>query len=173
LNPGIAFFKRLVKKNGDMMRARILVVTIAMFCLMDLASAQVVDKKALSLAGAQKIAEAAEAAAISNHLKQSIAILDDGGNLLVFFRMDDAQLAGIQMAVGKARTALNFQGPSKAFADRIVAGQTNVLGLPGMLPAEGGLPLMYDGKMIGAIGVSGASPTQDGQTAATAAATLK
>jgi uncharacterized protein GlcG (DUF336 family) len=156
-----------------MMRARILSLIVVLLSLADSASAQVADKKALTLAGAQKIAAAAQAAAVSNHLKQSIAILDDGGNLLVFYRMDEAQLAGVQMAVGKARTALNFQGPSKGFADRIAAGQMNVLALPGMLPADGGLPLMYEGKIVGAVGVSGASPTQDGQTAATAAAALR
>jgi glc operon protein GlcG len=135
--------------------------------------AQMADKKALTLQEAQKIAAVAEAAAVKNHLRQSIAIIDDGGNLLVFYRMDNAQLAGVKMAQGKAHTALFFQSPSKAFADRITKGQTNVLDLPGLLPADGGLPLMYQGQLVGAVGVSGASPTQDGQTAAAAAAALQ
>jgi glc operon protein GlcG len=136
------------------------------------ASAQFADKKVLTLAGAQKIAAAAQAIAGSKNYRQSIVILDDGGNLLVFYRMDGAQLAGIQVALAKARTALQFQTTSKSFADRILAGQTNVLGLPGAAPIDGGVPLMHDGQIVGAIGVSGASPAQDGETATAAAATL-
>ncbi|TDV33626.1 uncharacterized protein GlcG (DUF336 family) [Paraburkholderia caballeronis] len=135
--------------------------------------AQIADKKALTLAGAQGIVEAALAEAKSSQLRQSIAVVDDGGNLLAFVRMDDAQLAGVQMAVRKARTALLFQGPSKGFADRVAAGQLNVLALPDMLPADGGQPLVYGGKIVGAVGVSGASPAQDGQTALKAAASLQ
>jgi uncharacterized protein GlcG (DUF336 family) len=135
--------------------------------------APVVDKKALTLAGAQGVVDAALSAASSDKLRQSIAVVDDGGNLLAFVRMDDAQLAGIQMAIGKARTALMFQGPSKGFADRIAAGQLNVLALPGVLPADGGQLLVSGGKIVGAIGVSGASPAQDGQTAVKAAASLQ
>ena len=137
------------------------------------ATAQLADKKVLTLAGAQKIADAAHALAVTSNYRQSIAILDDGGNLLVFYRMDGAQLAGFQVSMAKARTALMFQTPSKAFADRVLAGQTNVLGLPGAAPIDGGVPLVHDGKIVGAIGVSGASPAQDGQTATAAAATLE
>jgi uncharacterized protein GlcG (DUF336 family) len=137
------------------------------------AQAQVADKKVLTLAGAQGIVAVALAAAKANQLRQSIAVVDDGGNLLAFVRMDDAQLAGVKMAQGKARTALMFQGPSKGFADRIAAGQVNVLALPDMLPADGGQPLIYAGKLVGAVGVSGASPAQDGQTAVKAAASLQ
>ncbi len=133
----------------------------------------VVTKKTLTLAGAQRIAAAAQAIAVANKFRQSIAVLDDGGNLLLFYRMDGAQLAGVRVAMAKARTALEFQGPSKSFADRILAGQTNVLGLPGAAPIDGGVPLIQDGQIVGAIGVTGASPTQDGQTAVAAAATLK
>jgi glc operon protein GlcG len=136
------------------------------------AAAQFTDKKVLTLAGAQKIAAAAQAIAVSKNYRQSIVILDDGGNMLVFYRMDGAQLAGIKVALAKASTALLFQTTSKSFADRVLAGQTNVLGLPGAAPIDGGVPLMHDGKIVGAIGVSGASPTQDGETATAAAATL-
>ena len=133
----------------------------------------VASKKTLTLAGAQKIAAAAQAIAVANKFRQSVAVLDDGGNLLVFYRMDGAQLAGFRVAMAKAHTALEFQGPSKSFADRILAGQTNVLGLPGAAPIDGGVPLIQDGQIVGAIGVTGASPTQDGQTAVAAAATLR
>ena len=136
------------------------------------ASAQLTDKKALTLAGAQKLAAAAQAIAVSKNYRQSIVVLDDGGNMLVFYRMDGSQLAGIEVALAKARTALLFQTTSKSFADRVLAGQTNVLGLPGAAPIDGGVPLLHDNAVVDAIGVSGASPTQDGETAAAAAATL-
>ena len=155
-----------------MTRLRLAAVAIALFCATGTASAQLADKKILTLAGAQKLAAAAQAIAVSKHYRQSIVVLDDGGNLLVFYRMDGAQLAGIEVALAKARTALMFQTTSKSFADRVLAGQTNVLGLPGAAPIDGGVPLLYDNALVGAIGVSGASPTQDGETAAAAAATL-
>ncbi len=136
------------------------------------ASAQLTDKKALTLAGAQKLAAAAQAIAVSKNYRQSIVVLDDGGNMMVFYRMDGSQLAGIEVALAKARTALLFQTTSKSFADRVLAGQTNVLGLPGAAPIEGGVPLLHDNAIVGAIGVSGASPAQDGETATAAAATL-
>ncbi len=135
--------------------------------------AQLADKKVLTLAGAQQVAAAAQALAVTNGFRQSIVVLDDGGNLLVFYRMDAAQLAGFQVAMAKARTALLFQTTSKSFADRVLAGQTNVLGLPGAAPIDGGVPLMHDGRIVGALGISGASPAQDGQTATAAAATLR
>ncbi len=135
-------------------------------------AASFADKKMLTLAGAQKIADAAHALAVANNYRQSIVVLDDGGNLLVFYRMDGAQLAGFDVSMAKARTALMFQTTSKSFADRVLAGQTNVLGLPGAAPIDGGVPLLHDGRIVGAIGVSGASPTQDGQTATAAAAGL-
>ena len=81
-----------------------------------------------------------------------------GGNLLVFYRMDGAQLAGIQVALAKARTALLFQTTSKSFADRVLAGQTNVLGVPGAAPIDGGIPLMHEDKIVGAIGCQRRQP---------------
>ena len=147
-------------------------LTLAMLLATHAASAQFTDKKVLTLAGAQRIAAAAQSIGASKNYRQSIVILDDGGNLLVFYRMDGAQLAGIQVALAKARTALLFQTTSKSFADRVLAGQTNVLGVPGAAPIDGGIPLMHEDKIVGAIGVSGASPAQDGETATAAAATL-
>ena len=155
------------------MRTTIMLAATVLLATAQGAPAQLADKKVLTLAAAQKIADAAHTLAVTNKYKQCIVVLDDGGNLVVFYRMDDAQLAGFQVAMAKAKTALMFQTPSKAFADRVLAGQTNVLGLPGAAPIDGGVPLMHDGKIVGVIGVSGASPTQDGQTATAAAATLE
>ena len=136
------------------------------------ALAQLADKKVLTLSAAQKLAMAAQTIAVSHNYRQSIVVLDDGGNMLVFYRMDGAQLAGIEVALAKARTALMFQTTSKSFADRVLMGQINVLGLPGAAPIDGGVPLIHDNAILGAIGVSGASPAQDGETATAAAAVL-
>lgn len=149
------------------------VVAWAVMTCAPAAHAQFVDTPVLTLAGAQGLVEAGLAYAHAHHLRQSIAVIDAGGNLMCFVRMDDAQLAGMKMALGKAKTALLFQEPSKGFADRVAAGRLNVLALPDMVPADGGLLLVHDGRIVGAIGVSGAAPEQDGQTAANAAASLR
>ena len=127
----------------------------------------------LTLAGARMVEAAAEAYAASHGYKQSVVVLDGGGNIVVFHRMDNAQLAGFRVALAKARTALEFQGPSKGFADRVLSGQVNVLGLPGAAPIDGGVPLMHGTELVGAVGVTGASPTQDGETAVAAAAAIR
>lgn len=155
------------------MRKHLIAVLLLLIMADGVLAQTVMDRKALTLEGAQRVIDTALATAKANGFRQSIAVLDEGGNLIAFARMDDAQLAGVQMAMGKARTALMFQGPSKDFADRIAAGQLNVLALPGMLPADGGQPIVYGGKIIGAVGVSGASPALDGQTALKAAASLQ
>src|ERR1700743_2658375 len=95
------------RQTGDEMRNH--AMAFLLLVLAHGAQAQVADKKVLTLEGAQGVVETALATAKSNQLRQSIAVVDDGGNLLVFVRMDDAQLAGVQMALGKARTALMFQ----------------------------------------------------------------
>lgn len=132
-----------------------------------------VSRSVLTLAGARKVEAAAEAHAAAHGYKQSVVVLDGGGNLVVFHRMDDAQLAGFRVALAKARTALEFRGPSKGFADRVLAGQVNVLGLPGAAPIDGGVPLMHGTELVGAVGVTGASPAQDGETAVAAAAAIQ
>src|SRR5262245_18122945 len=112
-------------------------------------------RKALTLEGAKQIAAAAEAEAIKNKWNVVIAIVDEGGHLIYLQRMDETQVASADIAPMKARTAATFKRPSKVFEDRANTGGANVLGLPGVLPSEGGLPIMVDGKVIGAIGVSG------------------
>jgi glc operon protein GlcG len=124
--------------------------------------AQLADKKSLTLATAKQIAAAAEAEAVSNKFNMVITILDDGGNLLYLERMDDAQLASVQISQGKAHTALAFKRPTKMMEDGVAAGRTATLSLPGAVMIEGGLPLTVDGKVIGSIGVSGGTSAQDG-----------
>lgn len=128
-------------------------------------SAQLADKKALTLEAAKKIAAAAEAEAKKNNWRVVIAVLDDGGHLVYLQRIDETQIAGIEMAIGKARSAVLFKRPTKAFEDALVGGRMAILGVTGAVPIEGGLPLMAEGRVIGAIGVSGGTAAQDGQVA--------
>ena len=127
--------------------------------------ADLATKKALTLEVAKQMAAAAEAAASQNKWTVVIAIVDDGGNLIYLERMDETQIGSVQVATEKAQTAVRFKRPSKALEDAVAGGRTAILKLPGALPVEGGLPVAVDGKIIGAIGVSGMSSQQDGQIA--------
>ena len=124
----------------------------------------------LSLIEAKRIAAAARAEAEKNGWTVVIAIVDDGGHLIYLERMDDTQKASIRIAEEKARTAILFKRPTKVFEDAVVDGRVAVLGLPGALPIEGGLPLVRGGGYLGAIGVSGVRAHQDGAVAAAGAA---
>ncbi len=119
-------------------------------------------KKALTLEIAKKVAAAAEAHAVANQWNVVIAIVDDGGNLMYLERMDETQLGSIDVAQEKARTAARFKRPTKALEDAVAGGRNVVLRIPGVLPVEGGLPLVAEGKIVGAIGVSGVTSQQDG-----------
>lgn len=114
---------------------------------------------------AKKVMAAAEAEAKKNNWPVVIAIVDTHGLLVMLQRIDNTQTASVTVAIEKARTAAMFKRPSKAFEDAIAGGRMAVLGLPGATPLEGGLPLIQDGKIIGAIGVSGMTSPQDGQVA--------
>jgi glc operon protein GlcG len=130
------------------------------------APAQLMDKKDLSLEVAKKIAAAAEAEALKNNWKVIIAIMDDGGHLVYLERLDEAQLGSIDVAIQKAHTAVSFKRPTKALEDAVITGgRTVILSVPRAMPIEGGLPLIVDDKVIGAIGVSGVTAQQDGQIA--------
>jgi glc operon protein GlcG len=122
-------------------------------------------KSALNLADAKAIAAAAEAEALKNKWSVTIAVLDDGGNLLFLQRLDEAPLGSIAVAQEKARTALLFKRPTKVFEEIIASGRVAMLTLPGATPIEGGLPLLNTGQIIGAIGVSGVQSPQDAQIA--------
>jgi glc operon protein GlcG len=130
------------------------------------AAAQLMDKKGLTLEVAKKVAAAAEEEAIKNKWTVVIAIVDDGSNLVYLQRLDEAQIGSIEVAIQKAKTAASFKRPTKALEDAVISGgRTVVLSMPGALPIEGGLPLVDDGKVIGAIGVGGVTAQQDGQIA--------
>ncbi|MGH7409774.1 MAG: GlcG/HbpS family heme-binding protein [Candidatus Methylomirabilis sp.] len=136
------------------------------------AQAQVVDKKALTLEGAKKIAAVAEAAAKMHHARVVIAVVDDGGNLILLERLDDTQVASVEVGIGKARTAAIFRRPSKVFEDQIREGRIAALALPGATPLQGGIPILFEGKVIGAIGVSGETPSQDEEIAKVGASVI-
>lgn len=129
------------------------------------AQAQLADKKALTLSAAKEMAAAAEAEATKNGWNLVIVIVDDAGNLLYLERMDGVQLASIEVATRKARTAALYRRPSKDFADRMTSGNNTTLALPEVIPLEGGLPIVVDGQVIGAIAASGAQAVQDAQAA--------
>ena len=129
------------------------------------ASAQMMDKKGLTLAAAKKVAAAAEKTAADNNWTVVIAIVDDGGHLVYLSRVDGTQYGSVDVAIRKARTAAAFKRPTKVFEDAIAGGRTALLGLDAALPLEGGMPLALDGKVIGAIGVSGVTSQQDGVVA--------
>ena len=127
--------------------------------------AQLATKKTLTLEAAKTMVAAAEAEARRNNWNLVIAVVDDGGHLLLLERMDGVQLASIQIAISKARTAALYRRATKDFADRMTAGNNNPLALPDMMPLEGGLPIILDGQVIGAIAASGAASAQDAQAA--------
>ncbi len=102
-----------------------------------------------------------------------IVVVDEGGNLLLLERLDDTQVASVNVGIGKARTAAIFRRPSKVFEDQIRDGRVAALALPGATPLQGGIPITYEGKVIGAIGVSGESPAQDEDIAKAGAAAFK
>ncbi len=146
---------------------------IALFGLLSLnASAQLADKKVLTLDGARKVAAAAEAEAKKNNWNVVIAVVDDGGNLLYLQRIDGTQTGSIDVAIQKARTAQAFKRPTKVFEDAIAGGRNALIALHGALPLEGGLPIVVGGQLVGAIGVSGVKSTEDGQIAKAGAESL-
>lgn len=131
-----------------------------------LSQGQLADKKALTLQIAKQVAAAAEQAATANHNQMFVLIVDDGGNLMYMERMDDAQLGSFNVALGKARSAVFFKRPTKMFEDAVIKnGYTPILKLPEAMPIEGGIPLIVDGHILGAIGVSGGTPQEDGKAA--------
>jgi glc operon protein GlcG len=121
----------------------------------------------ISLENAKKAAASALAEATKNNWNMAVAIVSPSGDLIYYEKMDHTQLGSADVAIAKARTAARFKRPTKAFQDALAAGGDGlrVLGVAGAIPVEGGLPLVADGKIVGAIGVSGATSAQDAQCA--------
>jgi glc operon protein GlcG len=129
----------------------------------------------ISLENARKAAAPALAEAAKNNWNVAVAIVDPGGNLVYYEKMDNTQLGSANVAIDKARSAALFKRPTKAFQDALAAGgdSVRILRLQGAVPVEGGIPLVADGKIVGAIGVSGATSAQDAQCAKAGADTVK
>jgi len=129
----------------------------------------------IGLEAAKKVMAAAEADAVKNNWGMAIAILDSTGHMVMLHKLDNTQYGSIAVAEDKARSALYYRRPSKVFEELVAQGGLNLrlLALRGASPLEGGIPLMLDGKIVGAIGVSGATSVQDGQVAKAGADTMK
>jgi glc operon protein GlcG len=129
----------------------------------------------ISIENAKKAAAAALAEAGKNHWSMAVAVVDPNGTLVYYEKMDNTQLGSANVAIDKARSAALYKRPTKAFQDALASGGAGmrVLGLQGAVPVEGGIPILADGKIIGAIGVSGANSDQDGQCAQAGASTIK
>ena len=128
----------------------------------------------ISLEQARGVMAAAEAEARANDWPMVIAIVDSGGHLVMLHSFDHAQHGSVVIAQEKARCAVNFKRPTKAIEEAVAQGGLNLrmLATPGMVPLEGGVPLIADGKIVGAIGVSGMRSNQDGQVAEAGAKAL-
>jgi glc operon protein GlcG len=130
------------------------------------AAAQFGEKKVLTLAVAQKIVTAAQAEAERNHLAGVIAVVDDGGWLILLLRMDNAAyVASVELAPGKARTAALFKKPSQALEDTINHGRVAAVTARDFIEMQGGLPIIIDSQVIGGIGASFDTPEHDVQIA--------
>jgi glc operon protein GlcG len=129
----------------------------------------------IGIENARKIMTAAEGEASKNNWAVVIAIIDSGGHLVMLHRRDDVQLSSLEIAQGKARTSLMFKRPSKVLDEAISGGGAGLrfLALPNIVPLEGGMPIIFDGKIIGAIGVSGVLSSQDAQIARAGLEALK
>lgn len=128
-------------------------------------------KPCLTLDDVKKMAAACEAEAVKNKWNVAIAILDDGGHLMWLARMDGATPANVDIAIGKGRTAALTRRPSKMWEDRIAGGRLAMLKMP-VLPVQGGIPVVYQGEHVGAIGVSGVQSHEDEQIASAGFAAL-
>lgn len=129
-------------------------------------------KPVLTLDDAKRVAAAADAEAQANGWKVSIVVVDDGGHMLYMQRSHDTRFGSVETAQAKARMSAALHMPSKASEDAVLSGRLIHLALPGVIPAEGGVPLLRDGVVIGGLGISGVRAFQDGQIAAAGAAAL-
>jgi glc operon protein GlcG len=133
--------------------------------------AQTFDRKALTLEGAKQVIAAAVAEARGKKAPGgAIAVVDEGGNLVAVERLDNTFAAGALISIGKARTAALFRRPTKAFEDIINKGRTAMTTLNDFTPLQGGVPIVIDGQVVGAVGVSGAASAQQDEEIAVAGA---
>lgn len=120
---------------------------------------------AIGLGDAQALAERAVAEARKRGFRMAVAVVDPSGELVAFLRMDDTQFGSIRIAEQKARTSARMKGATIDFEKRVLGGRTVTLAVDEVLPIAGGIPVLRDGRIIGAIGVSGGSAAQDDEVA--------
>jgi uncharacterized protein GlcG (DUF336 family) len=153
------------------MLTRIGFITLTIAAFIGSLTAQVVEKKSLSLEGARQVIATAKIFAKKNNAPGGvIAVVDDGGNLIALERLDGTFSAGSNISIGKAKTAVMFKRPTKFFEDVIKNGRTAMVALPDFTPLQGGIPIMLDGQVIGGVGVSGAMSAQQDEEIAIAGA---
>ena len=153
----------------------LLVIVPALYAMTSWAQMPNAYGSPVSLEDAKKVAAAASAEARKNNWTMAIAVVDSGATLVYYEKMDNTQIGSADVAMEKAKTAVRFKRPSKSFQDTVGGGGVGlrVLRLPGAVPLEGGVPLVVEGRIVGAIGVSGDSGDHDGQCALTGANALK
>ena len=150
-------------------RVRLAALALALSAAPAALRAQLLEQRVLGQEGARRALAAAEAEARRNGWKVSIAVVDHAGELLAFTRMDDAALTSIGIAQAKARTAARFRRPTRALDSSLTAGRTALLAFEGIMPVEGGVPIVVDGRVVGAVGVSGVTSQQDAVAASAGA----
>ena len=129
----------------------------------------------IDITNAKKVAASAVAEAKKNNLFMAVAVVDTAGNLVYFEKMDGTQIGSVNVAQDKARSAALFKRPTKAFQDVVASGGVGlrILALEGAVPVDGGVPLISEGKIVGAVGLSGGTSDQDGMCAQAGAGALK
>jgi glc operon protein GlcG len=168
----------LLVKEGVMLLDRLkslLLLVSALCATAAIGQAPVPYGMPISLENAKKAAAAAAAEGHKNKWNMAIAVVNPDGTLVYYEKMDNTQLGSAKVAVDKARSAALFKRPTKVFQDRVTSGSPGlpVLALEGAVPVEGGIPLLIDGRIVGAIGVSGDSSDHDAQCAQAGVDTLK
>ncbi|AFC85238.1 uncharacterized protein, possibly involved in utilization of glycolate and propanediol [Frateuria aurantia DSM 6220] len=133
-------------------------------------AAQAAEPAQINLSLARQMAAAAEAQATADHANDVVTVMDAGGNIILVERMANAQLASIELSIKKAHSAVFYKRPTRSLEQDVAHGLNNVLGLPGALPAGGGVPLIVGDTVIGAVGVSGGNNIQDNHAAEVGAA---
>ncbi len=118
-------------------------------------------KQSLSLAAARRIVAATEAEAKARGVGVVTVVVDEAGHVIQLSRMDAAQVASVEVGIGKARTAAIYRRPSRDFEEQVRNGRVAALALPGATPLQGGVPVLIDGVVVGAVGVSGDTPQVD------------